>query len=45
MARRLLQQQLDAMAAGRDPINVGDDPAEPLVAFEAGNYVLGEGPP
>jgi nitrite reductase/ring-hydroxylating ferredoxin subunit len=45
MARRLLQQQLDAMAAGRDPINIGDDPAEPLIVFEAGNYVLGEGPP
>jgi nitrite reductase/ring-hydroxylating ferredoxin subunit len=45
MARRVLQQQLDALAAGRDPINVAVDPAAPLVEFQAGNYVLGEGPP
>jgi hypothetical protein len=45
MARRLLRQQLDAMAAGRNPINVAFDPAAPLVAFHAGNYVLGDGPP
>jgi hypothetical protein len=45
MARRLLQQQLDAMAAGRDPINVAFDPAAPPLAFHAGNYVLGDGPP
>jgi hypothetical protein len=40
MLRRLLQRQLDALAAGRDPAGVSFDPAAPPVVFEAGNYIL-----
>jgi phenylpropionate dioxygenase-like ring-hydroxylating dioxygenase large terminal subunit len=40
MARRLLQRQLDAIAAGRDPAGVSFDPAAPPVKFEAGNYIM-----
>jgi phenylpropionate dioxygenase-like ring-hydroxylating dioxygenase large terminal subunit len=40
MARRLLQRQLDAIAAGRDPAGVSFDPHEPPVVFEAGNFLM-----
>jgi phenylpropionate dioxygenase-like ring-hydroxylating dioxygenase large terminal subunit len=40
MARRLLQRQLDAIAAGRDPAGVSFDPAAPAVVFEAGNFLM-----
>jgi hypothetical protein len=40
MLRRLLQRQLDAIAAGNDPAGVSFDPATPPVAFEAGNYIM-----
>jgi hypothetical protein len=40
MLRRLLQRQLDAVAAGSDPAGVSFDPATPPVVFEAGNYIL-----
>jgi hypothetical protein len=43
MLRRLLQRQLDAVAAGGDPVGVSFDPATPPVVFEAGNYVLDRG--
>jgi phenylpropionate dioxygenase-like ring-hydroxylating dioxygenase large terminal subunit len=39
MIRRMLQDQLDALAAGRDPIGVSFDPGAPPVVFEAGNYI------
>jgi hypothetical protein len=39
MIRRMLQDQLDALAAGRDPIGVSFDPNAAPVAFEAGNYI------
>jgi hypothetical protein len=39
MVRRMLGDQLDALAAGRDPIGISFDPGAPPVAFEAGNYV------
>ena len=39
MVRRMLRDQLDALAAGRDPIGVSFDPDAPPVAFEAGNYI------
>jgi hypothetical protein len=38
LVRRLLSQQLDALAAGRDPIGVCFDPAAPPIRFEAGNF-------
>ncbi len=40
MLRRLLQRQLDAIAAGRDPAGVSFDPAAAPVVFEAGNYIM-----
>jgi nitrite reductase/ring-hydroxylating ferredoxin subunit len=40
MLRRLLQRQLDAIAAGQDPAGVSFDPAAPPVVFEAGNYIM-----
>ncbi len=40
MARRLLQRQLDAIAAGRDPAGVSFDPNTPPVVFEAGNFLM-----
>jgi len=43
MLRRLLQRQLDAVAAGSDPSGVSFDPATPPVVFEAGNYILDRG--
>ena len=39
MIRRLLQQQLNALAQGRDPAGVSYDPSEPAIVFEAGNYI------
>ena len=39
MIRRMLQDQLDALAAGRDPIGLNYDPSAPPVVFEAGNYI------
>src|SRR5262249_50573992 len=40
MLRRMLQRQLDAIAAGRDPAGVSFDPATPHIVFEAGNYIM-----
>ncbi len=40
MLRRLLQKQLDAVAAGHDPAGVGFDPEAPPVRFAAGNYLV-----
>ena len=45
MLRRLLQRQLDAVAAGRDPAGVSFDPQTPPVVFEAGNYIMERGDP
>jgi phenylpropionate dioxygenase-like ring-hydroxylating dioxygenase large terminal subunit len=42
MMRRMLQDQLDSLAEGRDPIGLSFDPAAPPVVFEAGNYIRGE---
>ena len=39
MIRRLLSDQLEAVAAGRDPIGLLFDPNAPPVEFEAGNYI------
>ena len=39
MIRRMLTDQLEALAAGRDPIGVSFDPDAPAVEFEAGNYI------
>jgi hypothetical protein len=39
MVRRLLQRQLEAIAAGGDPINVSHDASAPPVVFEAGNFL------
>ena len=39
-AARLLQRQLDAVAAGRDPAGVSFDRSAPPVVFEAGNYIM-----
>jgi hypothetical protein len=39
MIRRLFADQLEAVAAGRDPIGVSFDPDADLVMFEAGNYI------
>jgi len=40
MLRRLLQQQLDAVASGQDPAGVGFDPEVPPVRFDAGNDLV-----
>ena len=40
MLRRALKRQVDAVAEGKDPMGVGFDPAAPLVAFDAGNWVV-----
>jgi phenylpropionate dioxygenase-like ring-hydroxylating dioxygenase large terminal subunit len=37
--RRMLQEQLDRLAAGGDPIGVSFDPAAPPIVFEAGDYI------
>ena len=39
MLRRLFQRQLDAVAAGRDPVGVVFDESQALIDFEAGNYL------
>jgi nitrite reductase/ring-hydroxylating ferredoxin subunit len=39
MLRRLLQKQLDAVAAGQDPAGVSFDPGAPPVQFSAGNFL------
>ena len=39
MMRRMLSDQLEAMAEGSDPIGVSFDPQAPPVEFEAGNYI------
>jgi phenylpropionate dioxygenase-like ring-hydroxylating dioxygenase large terminal subunit len=45
MVRRMLQDQLDRMAAGEDPIGVSFAADAPPVVFEAGNYIRdGAGP-
>ena len=40
LVRRLLHQQLDALAAGRDPLGVSFDADAPPVRFEAGNFLI-----
>ncbi len=42
LLRRMLQDQVRAVAEGRDPLGVGFDPAKPPVVFEAGNYIRDE---
>ncbi|TFY97542.1 aromatic ring-hydroxylating dioxygenase subunit alpha [Ramlibacter rhizophilus] len=39
MLRRLLQQQLEKVAAGGDPAGVSFDPEAPPVRFSAGNFI------
>jgi hypothetical protein len=39
MIRRMLSDQLEAVAAGRDPIGVSFDSNGPPVEFEAGNFI------
>jgi len=39
MLRRVLQAELEAVAAGRDPIGVSFDREAPSVVFEAGNFM------
>jgi hypothetical protein len=39
MIRRMLSDQLEALAAGRDPIGVSFDSNAPPVEFEAGNFI------
>jgi hypothetical protein len=39
MIRRMLSDQLEALAAGRDPIGVSFDTDAQPVTFEAGNYI------
>jgi phenylpropionate dioxygenase-like ring-hydroxylating dioxygenase large terminal subunit len=39
MLRRMFQRQLDAVAAGRDPIGVAFDESQAMVDFEAGNFL------
>lgn len=40
MLRRLLQKQLDAVKAGKDPAGVSFDPDAPPVHFSAGNFLV-----
>jgi len=40
MFRRRLREQIEAVAAGRDPLGVARDPALALVRVEAGNFLL-----
>jgi hypothetical protein len=35
----MVREQLDAIAAGNDPVGVSFDPDAPPVVFEAGNYI------
>jgi nitrite reductase/ring-hydroxylating ferredoxin subunit len=39
LVRRVLRQQLEALAEGRDPIGVCFDPDAPPITFEAGNFL------
>jgi phenylpropionate dioxygenase-like ring-hydroxylating dioxygenase large terminal subunit len=39
MIRRILGEQLEAMARGIDPASVSFDPEAPAVEFEAGNFI------
>jgi hypothetical protein len=39
MVRRVIRDQLDAMAAGRDPAGISFDPNAAPIMFEAGNYI------
>jgi hypothetical protein len=39
MVRRMLSDQLEAMASGRDPAGVSFDTNAPPVEFEAGNFI------
>jgi hypothetical protein len=39
MVRRMLTEQLEALAAGRDPVSVCFDPDAKPVEFEAGNFI------
>lgn len=39
MLRRFFQRQLDAVAAGRDPVGVVFDEKQAMIDFEAGNYL------
>jgi hypothetical protein len=39
MIRRMLQDEIDNIEAGRDPIGVTFDPNAAPVVFEAGNYI------
>jgi hypothetical protein len=39
MIRRMLGDQLEAVAAGRDPIGISFDSNAPPVEFEAGNFI------
>ena len=41
MLRKLLRQQLKALAEGRDPAGVSFDPEAPPVQFTAGNFLQG----
>lgn len=40
MVRRMMQKQLDALAAGKDPAGVSFDPNAGPVVFSAGNYIV-----
>ena len=39
MVRRLLTEQLEALAASRDPIGVSFDAGAKPIEFEAGNFI------
>jgi hypothetical protein len=39
MIRRMLTDQLETIAAGRDPVGVSFDPHAAPVEFEAGNFI------
>ena len=39
MVRRMLTEQLEALAAGRDPISVSFDAGAKPIEFEAGNFI------
>jgi phenylpropionate dioxygenase-like ring-hydroxylating dioxygenase large terminal subunit len=39
MVRRMLREQLDALADGNDPVGVSFDLDAPPIVFEAGNYI------
>jgi hypothetical protein len=39
MVRRLIRQQLNAVAEGEDPVGMSFDPDAAPIVFEAGNYM------